>query len=204
MKDSAVRYLVDAGPLVGSLWAADQWHEWSRRSLDAIGCEVYTTESVLAEAAHLLKPYRPALLQLLAALDSGSVRLIGIYPENAFRCAELIKKYPDRMDAGDASLIVLSELHPRAKLLTLDADFKIYRRRDGSLVPFLSPTDSAEEFQLEGGSSAVWRDATKADGGPARTRKSVQRGRARPLKPTQLSGRRLTPCYRPSGPACLR
>jgi hypothetical protein len=36
------------------------------------------------------------------------------------------------MDAGDATLVVLSEQYPRAKLLTVDTrDFAVYRRGDG-------------------------------------------------------------------------
>jgi len=37
-------------------------------------------------------------------------------------------------------LLILSELFPRAKLLTLDrADFSVYRRRDGRPVPCIMP-----------------------------------------------------------------
>jgi len=151
VKDSAVRYLVDAGPLVGAFWAADQWHPWSRKTLAALGCEVYTTETVFAEAAHLLKPYPPALLQLLKALHNGSVRFLPVYPEHAPRCSELVMKYPARMDVGDASLVILSELYPRARLVTLDlADFGIYRRRDGLAVPLLAPgREGREDLAVE-------------------------------------------------------
>jgi predicted nucleic acid-binding protein len=142
VKGSVVKYLVDAGPLIGAFWAADQWHQWSRATLESVGCEVYTTETVFAEAAHLLKPYHPALLQLLLALHTGHVRFVPVYPEFVPRCAELVKKYAPRMDVGDASLLILSELYPRAKLITLDvADFRLYRRRDNRPVPTLMPRE---------------------------------------------------------------
>jgi predicted nucleic acid-binding protein len=48
----------------------------------------------------------------------------------------LIFKYRDRMDLADASIVRLSELHPRAKVLTVDkADFKIYRRFGREHIP---------------------------------------------------------------------
>jgi hypothetical protein len=52
----------------------------------------------------------------------------------------LAAKFAPRMDLGDASLIVLSEKFPTARLITVDmADFSIYRRRDGQPVPLVAP-----------------------------------------------------------------
>ncbi len=136
MKASAVKYLVDAGPLVGAFWAADQWHDWRRATLASLGADVYTTETVFAEAAHLLKTHPPALFQLLAALESGLVRWIPVYPAATGRAAEIIA----RADWADASPVILSEQHPRARLVTLDVrDFTIYRRQDGTPVPCITP-----------------------------------------------------------------
>jgi len=140
VKASAVRYLVDAGPLIGAFSPRDRWHEWSRETLRALGAETYTTETVFAEAGHLLKPYPRGLVQLLRSLHEGKVRFLPVYPRQAARCVELALKYPERMDVGDASLVILSEAYPAAKLVTLDlADFGIYRRRDGRPVPLIAP-----------------------------------------------------------------
>lgn len=141
MKASAVEYLLDAGPLVGAFWGRDQWHAWSRATLISLDAEVYTTEVVFAEAAHHLKPYTPALLGLLAALEAGHVHLCPVFPAATRRCAELVTKFAPRMDLGDASLVILSEQFPHAHLVTTDvADFMIYRRRDGCAVPLLTPS----------------------------------------------------------------
>jgi hypothetical protein len=43
------------------------------------------------------------------------------------------------MDAGDATLVVLSELCPRARLITLDDDFRRYRRFRHQAVPLVMP-----------------------------------------------------------------
>lgn len=140
MKVSDVKYLIDAGPLVGAFWPSDQWHDWSRRTLASLGSRVHTTEIVLAEAAHNLKLSQPALLQLLAAVDAGLISLIGIFPQRVGRAAELIVDYKPRADLGDVSLIILSELFPAAKLVTIDrADFTVYRRKDGQPVPCIMP-----------------------------------------------------------------
>jgi hypothetical protein len=43
------------------------------------------------------------------------------------------------MDAGDATLVVLSELCPRARLITVDADFRHYRRFRNQAIPIVIP-----------------------------------------------------------------
>jgi hypothetical protein len=44
------------------------------------------------------------------------------------------------MDAGDASLVVLSELHPKAKIITTDVrDFTVYRRFRHEALPLIHP-----------------------------------------------------------------
>jgi uncharacterized protein len=132
-------YLLDAGPLVGLLDADDQWHEWSRKVLGAIRGPVTTTECVLAEACHHLRAYRPAVLEVVRAVESGQIDLIPITSQHAFRIVELMASYP-LMDLGDASLVVLSELRPKSKLVTLDRrDFNVYRRADGKRVPCVMP-----------------------------------------------------------------
>jgi hypothetical protein len=140
VKASAVSYLCDAGPLVAAFWPEDRWHAWSRSALDSLGAPVFTTETVFAEAAHFLKPRLDVLLQLFTAIQTGHVRFAPVYPLHLARAAELAAKFAPRMDAADASLVILSELHPRARLLTIDrADFTLYRRRDGRAVPSLMP-----------------------------------------------------------------
>jgi predicted nucleic acid-binding protein len=140
VKASRIDYLVDAGPLVSAFWPADQWHLWSRQTLQEVGQQVFTTESVFAEAAHHLQAHPPALFQLLAALESGLVKFLPIHPSDSGRAAEVIHAYPHRGDWGDASLIILSEHYPKARLITTDRRaFTVYRRRNGSPVPCILP-----------------------------------------------------------------
>jgi hypothetical protein len=99
---------------------------------------VATSEITLAEAFLLLKQHRLSLHRLMDGIISG--KLIPISPWNhAMRMDELLKKYP-LMDAGDASLVVLSELYPRAKIITVDTkDFTVYRRFRDQRLPLIHP-----------------------------------------------------------------
>ena len=50
-----------------------------------------------------------------------------------------MNKYP-RMDAGDASLVVLSEKLSHAKIITTDVrDFSVYRRFRNESLPLIHP-----------------------------------------------------------------
>ena len=46
----------------------------------------------------------------------------------------------DRMDLGDASIVVMTELHARCQVLTLDRkDFTVYRRNGRQVIDFVAP-----------------------------------------------------------------
>ena len=64
--------------------------------------------------------------------------LVPVLAEQSARVGELLAKYPE-MDAGDATLVVLSELYPRAKLITVDDDFRRYRRSRNQVIPLVIP-----------------------------------------------------------------
>jgi predicted nucleic acid-binding protein len=139
VKASAPSRLLDAGPLVELLDADDQWHGWSRKGLTAIPGALRTTETAAAEACYLLRDHRPALSAILRMIDSGALVIEPLNQRHAARIAQLLADYT-LMDFGDATLVVLSELYPKAKLVTLDVrDYTIYRRIEGSAVPIIAP-----------------------------------------------------------------
>jgi predicted nucleic acid-binding protein len=139
VKASAIRYLIDAGPLVGAFSLRDQWHAWSKRVVETLDEPVFTTELVFGEACHLLKSERKALRALIGQVTEKRLNLIPIWAVHGARVAELLEKYP-QMDAGDASLVVLSELYPHAKIITVDTkDFTVYRRFRDQRLPLIHP-----------------------------------------------------------------
>ena len=55
------------------------------------------------------------------------------------RIRTLMARYP-QMDLADASVVVMSELHTRSQVLTLDRrDFSVYRRNDRQVIDFVAP-----------------------------------------------------------------
>ena len=54
--------------------------------------------------------------------------------------AELLARYSSvPMDLADACLVRMTELEPTGRVLTLDGDFRIYRRAGRRVVPTLMP-----------------------------------------------------------------
>jgi uncharacterized protein len=142
VKALVINYLVDAGPLVGLLSERDQWHEWSWRTLAVIDEPLLTTETALAEVCHFIGRYhRSALLEITAMLADGRLGAMPVLSQYPARIGELLAKYP-LMDAGDATLVVLSELYPKAKLITVDDDFRRYRRSRNQGIPVVMPESS--------------------------------------------------------------
>jgi predicted nucleic acid-binding protein len=139
VKDSAINYLVDAGPLVALMNQSDKWHHWASSAIRVLGDTLHTTETVLAEVFYHLRMRRAAIDGLLGAIETSVICVHPAFPDRTSRIRELMRKY-DRMDMADATLVVLSEQYPRAKLITIDEkDFTIYRRRDGHPVPCIMP-----------------------------------------------------------------
>jgi hypothetical protein len=51
----------------------------------------------------------------------------------------LMKRW-ERMDLADASVVVMSELQTKCRVLTVDrTDFTIYRRNDRQVIDFTAP-----------------------------------------------------------------
>ncbi len=134
-----VKTLIDAGPLIGWLNAADQWHPWAVKTLSAVRGPLHTTEIVLGEACwHLGGNTQPAHA-LLSLVRMGAIQLLQPWPDHLARTQELMMKYK-RMDAADASLVVLSEIHRNATIITTDRrDFSFYRRFGSQGISVILP-----------------------------------------------------------------
>ena len=125
--------------MVGALSSRDQWHAWSVGVVATLDEPVFTTEIVFGEACHLLGLERPAILVLIRMVEEKRLNLIPVWSDHGDRASALLRHYP-QMDAGDASLVVLSERFPKAKIITTDVrDFTVYRRFRNEPLPLIHP-----------------------------------------------------------------
>ena len=133
--------LLDTGPLVAYLVEGEQHHEWAVQQFDRFA-QLHTCEPVLAEACARLAYYRKDPAQVLEMLHEVGWAIDFRAKPNAARIARLMRKYADqRMDFADACLVAMSEQAEDCLVLTLDEDFRVYRRHEREPIPLVSPRD---------------------------------------------------------------
>ena len=137
------RILLDTGPLVALLNRRDRHHSWAREQLANIAPPLHTCEAVLSEACFLLRGQQNGPDAVLDLLSRELLRASFHLEEQATRVQELMARYSNvPASLADACLVRMAELHSGAMLLTLDADFKIYRMHERKVIPTLMPQAS--------------------------------------------------------------
>jgi predicted nucleic acid-binding protein len=132
--------LLDTGPLVSFLGSGLRHHAWACEQWKLLRPPLLTCEPVLTEAAFLLKREGREADAIFALLERGAIRVaLSVQNEQADLRA-LMHRYRNKpMSLADACLVRLSELHGGAEVLTLDSDFRIYRRHGNKVIPVVMP-----------------------------------------------------------------
>ena len=132
--------ICDTGPLVAYLNRNDPYHTWAVEVMKQVRSPMLTTEPVLTEAAYFLRADRVDVDPLFQLLDRDAVKLELQVATQWPRLRTLMARY-GQMDLADASIVVLSERHPRSQVVTVDRrDFSVYRRNDRQIIDFIAPT----------------------------------------------------------------
>jgi predicted nucleic acid-binding protein len=86
-------------------------------------------EPVLTEAIYLLARYAKAQDALFELLQNGALKIALRIEDHVDALRRLMQKYRDTpMSLADACLVRMAEIHDRHDVLTLDADFSVYRK----------------------------------------------------------------------------
>ncbi len=132
--------ILDTGPWVALLCRDDKYHEWAKAQFAQHTGPLLTCEAVVAETCFLLarSGFDPA--RALALMERGVVRIAMSLAEQIAAVRHLFERY-DNVPASlaDACLIRMTELHEPCRVLTLDSDFRIYRRHGRKVIGVLSP-----------------------------------------------------------------
>lgn len=132
--------LLDTGPLVSFLGAGLEHHEWAVEQWKELRPPLLTCEPVLTEAAFLLKREGRDTDVLFALLEKRVIRVALSVEEHQGDIRALMRRYRNRpMSLADACLVRLSEIHGGAEVVTLDRDFRIYRRHGNKVIPVRMP-----------------------------------------------------------------
>jgi uncharacterized protein len=134
--------ICDTGPLVAYLNRNDPYHSWAIALMKQVRSPMLTTEPVLTEVAYFLRTDRVDVDPLFQLLERDAVRVDLQVAAHWPRLRTLMARY-EQMDLADASIVVMSERHPRSQVLTVDrTDFSIYRRNDRQVIDFVAPPKS--------------------------------------------------------------
>jgi predicted nucleic acid-binding protein len=128
--------IADTGLVVAFGNRRDIHHEWAVDMARRVTEPLLTCEAVLSEAAFHLKS-APFVLSLV---ENGFLQLAFDCSKNLVQLGALARRYADRQpDFADLCLIRMSELFPDHPVITIDADFKVYRRNKREPIPLMHP-----------------------------------------------------------------
>lgn len=134
----AANVLVDAGFLVGLLSRRETNHRWAVAQAARLPPPWKTCEAVLSETFHVLGVAGSPVLAAL--LRRGALICTFDFAENTDEVLALMEKYADvPMSFADACLVRMTEILANPVLLTLDTDFRIYRRHGRRTIPVAMP-----------------------------------------------------------------
>lgn len=131
--------ICDTGPLVAYLNRHDAHHAWAVGIMKQTRPPMLICEAILTEAVYFLREDGVDVDPLFQLLHRGAIRLQFDMSAHWPRIRTLMARY-QRMDLADASVVVMSELHPTSLVFTIDrTDFSIYRRNDRQVIDFVAP-----------------------------------------------------------------
>jgi predicted nucleic acid-binding protein len=132
--------LLDTGPLVSYPASGLEHHDWAVEQWKQMRPPLLTCEPVLTEAAFLLKREGRDTDSLFELLERGVIRIALAIQEQRADLRALMRRYRTRpMSLADACLVRLSEIHAAGEVLTLDSDFRIYRRHGTKVISVRMP-----------------------------------------------------------------
>jgi predicted nucleic acid-binding protein len=135
-------FLTDSGPLVALLNHRDEHHEWAREQFKHLSAPLLTCEGAITEATHMLQFDGLPPSGVLELIERKIVSVQFDLKSNLDRVLSLMKKYADTpMDFVDACLVAMTEEKRDCRLLTLDSDFRVYRRFERQIIPLIAPVE---------------------------------------------------------------
>ena len=111
--------ICDTGPLLAYLNRRDAHHAWAVALMKRVRAPMLVCEPVLTEVVYFLREDGVAVDPLFEMFEREAVRLEFDISSHWPRIRTLMSRYR-QMDLADASIVVMSELHERSQVLTID------------------------------------------------------------------------------------
>lgn len=132
--------LLDTDPLVAFLKRQDRFHRWVTAEWNNIEPPFLTCEAVISEACFLLRDVYGGQETVISLVNTGIIQIPFRLQEKTNRIGELLARYQSvPISLADACLVQMSEDYLDSALLTLDSDFRIYRKNRHDIIPTIMP-----------------------------------------------------------------
>ncbi len=119
---------IDAGPLIAYYNKGDKWHSMAQKFFESFRGRLITSEAVVTEVMWLLSDDWRVQNELLEDLQKELYQIIPLTLPDFRAIAALNKKYRNVPgDFADLSIVALSGRLEVREVVSLDADFDIYR-----------------------------------------------------------------------------
>lgn len=130
--------ILDTSPLVALIDKSDHFHGWSVQIWKTLVPPLFTCEAVISEACFLLHRTYEGEEAVIALLKSGVIKIPFHLTEEIEAIGNLMQRYQNiPMSLADACLVRMSELIPGSCILTLDSDFRIYRKNQQEIIDLI-------------------------------------------------------------------
>jgi predicted nucleic acid-binding protein len=121
---------------------SDKFHQWAKVELSKINPPLLTCEAVVVESCFLLKSTYGVVDLIFSLLRTKQITIPFSLTNEMAEVEVLMKRYENvPMSLADACLVRMSELIPGSVILTLDSDFRIYRKNRNEAIDLIIPVD---------------------------------------------------------------
>ena len=131
--------ILDTSVLVALINRSDPNHAWAVREWMQLKPPVLTCEAVVSETCFLLK--RKYLIEaVFEMIEVGAIAIAFNLQEEISNIRVLMGRYESvPMSFADACLVRMAEQISNSAVMTLDSDFKIYRKHRNEEIPVIQP-----------------------------------------------------------------
>jgi predicted nucleic acid-binding protein len=132
--------ILDTGPLIALLNCRDAYHDWVTLQMRSIHSPLLTCEAVITESCFLSCRDIGGANAVIDLAHNGFMKVPFHFEDEMESIKNLMVKYANvPMSFADACLVRMSELYPNSTILTLDSDFRIYRKHKNQVIPVIMP-----------------------------------------------------------------
>lgn len=134
--------IVDTGFLVAFLNSTEQYHSWVKKQLNTIPSPLLTCEPVITETFFLLSKINRGEEMFFQLLSQDKIKIPFRLEQELESIKQLMEKYNSvPMSLADACLVRISQLYSNSIILTLDNDFRIYRKHKKQMINLVIPDE---------------------------------------------------------------